>query len=277
MAEKENKKEEAKKEVKDTKKVAEKKETKKQNSPKTEKSVKETKKEEKKTENKDNKKQGKAKEVVKEDNKKGAQKVVDTKKFEVKKEKASNKNKKNKIVGCITIIVILAIVAVLTFLIVTSSDPKKSIDGMLTNLKAGNFEKAQEFMTGEEFLKDKNYNEETQKLLFDKIAWKVKNVSTEKDKATVELDITNKDFSVITENCMKKMLSNIKAVIQGNVSNNDIEKYFIEELKNEDVQTKTETVSIELERQDKKWKVVSNDELIKTLLPGLQDTVNFFN
>ncbi len=263
MAEKENKKEEVKKEEKETKKV----QKEKKDPKKVEKVKKVDNTEEKKKENKE----------VKEEKKKNTQKVVDTKKFEVKKEKPLNKKSKNKIMSYITILVIIAIVAVLTVLIITSSDPKKSVDGMLTNLKNGDFEKAQEFMIGDDFLEDQQYSDETQKLLFDKISWKVKKVTIQKNSATVELEVTNKNFSVIVENCMKKMLSNLKSMLEGNVSESAIEKYFIEELKNEDVQTTTETNNIQLEKQDKKWKVVSNQELINALLPGLEDAVNSLN
>lgn len=291
MADTENKKEEVKKEEKTTKKSTQsdvKKETKKEE--KKPEVKKEKKKEEKKSEvKKETKKEDKKPEVKdvkvekKEDVKKEAVKP-ETKKFEVSKQKVVNKEKKtnnntNKITGIITVVIVLAIVAVLTVLIVTSSDPKKSVDGFLTNLKSGDFAKAQEFVVGDKILENQQYTEDTQKLLFDKISWKVKKTTTENDKASVEVEITNKDFAKITENSMKKILSNLKAktVLQGNISNNDIEKYFEEELKNDNVQMKTETRTIELQKQDGKWKVVANEELENTLLPGLQDPVNNIN
>ena len=43
------------------------------------------------------------------------------------------------------------------------------------------------------------------------------------------------------------------------------------------VLTKSDTVDedfIELVKEDKKWKVVSNDELIDSLLPGFQEAIN---
>ena len=73
---------------------------------------------------------------------------------------------------------------------------------------------------------------------------------------------------------MKKLLSNFKAVLEGNVSEQSVEKYFVEELKSDSVQMKTETKSIELQKQDGKWKVVVNEELTKALLPGFEETVN---
>ena len=57
-----------------------------------------------------------------------------------------NKSKKIWLSKILVVVVVLAIAVLLTVMIVTSSDPKKSTDGLLTNLKAGDFEKAQEFL-----------------------------------------------------------------------------------------------------------------------------------
>ena len=51
-------------------------------------------------------------------------------------------------------------------------------------------------------------------------------------------------------------------------------KTITEELKNEQPEMKTVTKTIELVKEDKKWKVVSNDELIDALLPGFQEAIN---
>ncbi len=298
MADKENKEEVKKDEVKETKQVQ--KETKKDEKPKKETTVKkeekaktevkkddkkedkvkvEIKKEEKTKAEKEDKREEKNKVEVKEEAKKQEPKL-ENKKFEVSNQKTTvnkeknNANKKSNIPAILTVVIVLAIVALLTVLIVTSSDPKKSVDGFLTNLKAGDFEKAQEFATGDKLLENQEYSEETQKLFFDKISWKVKKVTAENDKAKVEIEITNKNFEVIVQNCMKKLLSNFKAVLEGNVSEKSVEKYFVEELKSDNVQMKTETKTIELQKQDGKWKVVANDELANSLLPGLQESVN---
>ena len=262
MADKENKEEVKKEEVKETKK---------EEKPKTENA---DKKEEKpKTEvKKDNKKEDKVKEETKKQEPK-----TETKKFEVSKQKTTvnkeknNTNKKSKIPAILTVVIVLAIVALLTVLIVTSSDPKKSVDGFLTNLKAGDFVKAQEFSTGDNLLKDQKYSEETQKLLFDKISWKVKKVTAENNTATVEIELTNKDFSEVLQNYKNKIWKDISSVIGKTI---DTSRYFEDELKNENLGTKTITVNIKLQKQDGKWKVVANNELANSLLPGLQESVN---
>lgn len=237
---------------------------------KKEEKVKETKKEEPKTET--------IKEIRKEEKTKIEKKTetpkTENKKFEVKNEKTNTK--KNTWIGkTIVVIAVLAIAALLTFMIVTSSDPKKSVDGFFTNLKAGDFEKAQEFMSGEKLLKDKEYDLETQRLLFDKISWKVTKVTKENDKATAEVEITNKDFKAVISSYMQKVL---KLALSGeNITEEGIQNYFIEELKSDKVQTTTQTKTIQLIKEDKKWKVISNDELKNNLLPGLQESINSLN
>lgn len=291
MADKENKEEVKKEEVKETKQVQ--KEPKKEEKTKTENAdrkeekvktevKKENKKEDKvkveikKEEKTEAKKEDKNKVEVKEETKKQEPKT-ETKKFEVSKQKTTVKkekdktNKKSKIPAILTVVIVLAIVAVLTVLIVTSSDPKKSVDGFLTNLKAGDFEKAQEFATGDSLLKDQEYSEETQKLFFDKISWKVKKVTAENNTATVEIELTNKDFSEVLQNYKNKIWKDISSVIGKTI---DTSRYFEDELKNENLGTKTITANIKLQKQDGKWKVIANNELANSLLPGLQESVN---
>ena len=280
MADKENKEEVKKEDVKETKKDEKtKKET---NVKKEEKAKTEVKKDDKKEDKvkveikKEEKTENKSKVDVKEETKKQEPKT-ETKKFEVSKQKTTvskegnNKNKKSNIPAILTVVIVLAIVALLTVLIVTSSDPKKSVDGFLTNLKAGDFEKAQEFATGDKLLENQEYSAETQKLLFNKISWKVKKVTADNNEAKVEIEITNKDFSEVLQNYKNKIWKDISSVIGKTI---DTSRYFEEELKNENLGTKTITTNIKLQKQDGKWKVVANNELANSLLPGLQESVN---
>lgn len=160
-------------------------------------------------------------------------------------------------------------------MIVTSSDPKKTVDGFLTNLKSGDFTKAQEFVSeNKDILSDEKFDQETEVLLFDKMSWKITKITKEDDKANVEIEITNKNFDTIISNCMKKLLGDFKSVLSGSSVEKNMEKYLTEELKNEQPEMKTVTKTIELVKEDKKWKVVSNDELIDSLLPGFQEAIN---
>ncbi|MCI8411177.1 MAG: DUF4878 domain-containing protein [Clostridia bacterium] len=211
-------------------------------------------------------------------------KKVETKKEEPKKVKTNKKEtKKSKdikgkkwVTPTIIALVVIAIIAVLTFMIVTSTDPKKTVEGLFTDLKAGDFEKAQEFINVNEEdtteLLDENLNEETKTLFFDKLSWKVIKVTENGNEASVEVEITNKNYKTIITNMMQKAL---KAAFSGKeVTEQESQNYLTEELKNEQVEMTTVTKTINVVKVDKKWKVVQNDELVDSLLPGLQEAIN---
>lgn len=200
------------------------------------------------------------------------------------KNKEKNKNtktdqKKKWIPTAIVVIAVIAIIAVLTVMIVVSSDPKKSLDGLLTNLRSGNFEKAQEYLSGDETeLTDTSLDEEAQKLLFEKLSWNIKKVTQEKDKATIVVEIRNKDFQTVVNNYAKRALNAAKEAIgSGNtesISEQDFQQYFLEELKNEEIQTTTNEKTINAVKVDNKWKIVSDDDLVSAILPGLEEAIN---
>ena len=213
---------------------------------------------------------------------KKVEKVNVTKK-EVNKKSGTKKDKKSKknpwIITGVTIVVVALVVVLLTYMIVTSSNPKKSVDGLLMNLREGEFEKAKEFVNSDDFFSaeflNENINQETQRLLFNKLSWKVNNVTENGDEATIEIEITNKDFKTIFGNVMQKTF---KAALSNSEDEENTEEvtqnYLIEELKNDDVPTTTITKTINAVKQDKKWKIVVDEDLTYTLLPGLQETIN---
>ena len=208
----------------------------------------------------------------------------ETDKINKTKNKEKNKNtktdqKKKWIPTVIVAIAVIAIIAVLTVMIVVSSDPKKSLDGLLTNLRSGNFEKAQEYLSGDETeLTDTSLDEEAQKLLFEKLSWNIKKVTQEKDKATIVVEIRNKDFQTVVNNYAKRALNAAKEAIgSGNtesISEQDFQQYFLEELKNEEIQTTTNEKTINAVKVDNKWKIVSDDDLVSAILPGLEEAIN---
>ena len=234
--------------------------------------------------NKDLKEENKKVETKKEVKKDEAKFQKVDKKETKKKEEGKINKKETKIAPwiptVITVVVGLLVAALLTVMIVTSSAPKKSLDALLTNLKAGDFEKAQEYISGNLSLSTDNLDQETQKLLFNKLQWKIDKV-TENDNNTaiIEVEITTKDFQTIINNYMQKALEAVRGAITGNESNEtfsseDFEKYLIEELQNEEIQTTTINAKVNAIKEDKEWKIVSDEDLINALLPGLQETEN---
>lgn len=176
------------------------------------------------------------------------------------------------ITTAVVAIAAIAIIVILTIMMGTSSSPKKSIEGLLTNLKAGDIEKAQEFIKGKDLVQDEMSDEEVKKHLFDKLSWKITKITEEKENATIELEITNKDFKEIISNFSQKIL---KLALSGeNLTEKSTMEYLVEELKNEDVKATTVTATIQAEKEDGKWKIVGNEDLINAVAPGLQEAMN---
>lgn len=122
---------------------------------------------------------------------------------------------------------------------------------------------------------EQNFNEEAQKLLFNKLEWKIQNEKEEGDTATVEVEITNKDFKTIINNYMQKA---IKTAFSGqNVSEEEMTNYLIEELNKEDIQTVTSNQTITLEKREGKWEPTQDNDFVDILLPGFNEAINAFN
>lgn len=261
MEDKEKKIEEVNKATNDTKEVKEN-ETNKVNANKEER------KEDKKAENKG------AKEEKKE-SKKETPKTKEAKKIEVKKD---DKKKSKSGYWIIGVILIILVIAIITGLMLMPGTPIKAVDGMLGCLKSGEFDKAEEFVNYQdlintsELINGEDSNQEEEKLLFNKLEWKVKKVVEDGNKATVEVEITNKDFKTIISNYIQQVAK--AAISKQSISEEQYEQYLVDELKNESIQTTTVEGEIQVEKQDGKWKVKIDENLIKIILPGLEEAIN---
>lgn len=206
-------------------------------------------------------------EVKKEEAKKEAKKQ-ETPKFD----KAKGEKKKSNtgvIVG--VVVVALVIVALIAGMLLMKDSPKKVVETMLNDLKTGNYD--QSLLTS--VMEEGNLNQETQALFFEKLEGKVLNVTEEGDRATVEVEITNKDFKTIINNYMQKI---VKIAFSGNnPSEEEISNYLVEELKNDEIQTVTSNQSIILERKDGKWDVSEENDFANILLPGFNEAINAFS
>lgn len=206
---------------------------------------------------------------------------VDKKETKKKEEKKENKKENKKapwIPTVITVVVVLLVATLLTVMIVTSSEPKKSLEALLTNLKAGDFEKAQEYLSGE--INNLGLDEESQKLLFDKLNWKINKLTeTDENNATIEVEITTKDIESIINNYARRVLDAVRGAISGNdtaenVSSQDFKDYFVEQLKNEDIQTTTVNATVNAVKENGDWKIVYDDALENAILPGLEEAIS---
>lgn len=189
------------------------------------------------------------------------------KKFE--KIKGEIKKIDNRIIIGVVVAVVL-VIAVLVCVFVMSDSPKKAVETMLTDLKSGNY--------SEEMLSDAlqdDFDKDAQKLFFDKLGWKILNVKQEGDRATIDIEITNKDFKTIISNYMQKVL---KLAFSGqNIGQEEVTNYLIEELKNDEIQTVTSNQSIIVEKKDGKWEATEEvNDFANILLPGFKEAISAF-
>ena len=209
--------------------------------------------------------------------------------IENKKEKKQNKEKKeskekgNKKVGYWVggIILLVVVLIIITALLLLPATPEKTVEGMLNSLKNADFQSVNKYVNYDEIvnesemLQNSEMDEETQSLLFDKLTWKILNISKEENTASVEVEITNKDFNQIISNYTQEAL---RIAFSGeSFTQEEQNNKLKEQLKNEEIGTKTVTTTIQLVKQDKEWKIQADESLVNALLPGLQGAINSLN
>ena len=209
--------------------------------------------------------------------------IEDKKEKKQNKEKKEGKEKGSKKVGYWVggIILLVVVLAIVTALLLLPATPEKTVEGMLNSLKNADFESVNKYVNYEdivnesEMLQNSEMDEETQSLLFDKLTWKILNISKEENTASVEVEITNKDFDQIISNYKQEAL---RIAFSGeSFTEEDQNNKLKEQLKNEEIGTKTVTTTIQLVKQDGEWKVQADESLVNALLPGLQEAINSLN
>ena len=182
--------------------------------------------------------------------------------------KVENKKSRNMIMIAIAIVVAVVLVAIVAYIIMNDS-PKKVVENTLNQLKIGAYK--QEILAGLT-QGESTLDTEAQKLLFEKLEWKILEVKEEGEKTTVEIEITNKDFKTIMGNYMQKAL---KAAFSGqSINEEQMTNYLMEELKNEEIATVTNNESIVVEKQNGKWKITDEEAFVYSVLPGLSEAMD---
>lgn len=238
----------------------------------------ETKKEEPKKEM-SKKEESKKEEVKKEEKKPNVEKKVEPAKKENKKLEKKTRVRKNVWGVVVTVILVAALAIGIVCTILLQDTPSKSIDAMLMALKTGDFIKAEEFVNYQEMVQSSELadgeNAESQKLFFDRLEWNINEIKKDVNTATAQVEITNKDYKTILSNYMQKVL---KIAFSGqSMSEQEMQNSLIEELKNQEVQTATNMVTMQLEKKDGKWRVISNEDLMFGLMPGLKEAMDSLN
>lgn len=178
------------------------------------------------------------------------------------------------------LLVILAIVILISN--ISNKKPSKAVENFAKELSKGNFTKAKEYTADDTFaaLGIELDSEEIEmiKLYYKNLDVKVTKVNKAKDTAVVTVEISNKDLGKILSNYMKKAqeLALQKVTSKSSVESmeKELEEYFKSLFEGDAIETISNSIDVVLTKQDGKWKVIVDDTLRDTLLPGLYSATN---
>ncbi len=110
------------------------------------------------------------------------------------------------------------------------------------------------------------------KAIFSNLSWKILSEKEEGETATVEVEITNKDFATIIDNFKQRI---VKAAFGGeSIDEAKTQEYLLDEINNAEIENVTNTHIIIVEKQDGKWEVSETNDIINMLLPGFIEAIN---
>ena len=199
---------------------------------------------------------------------------------EVKEEKIKKGKKRGVLARTIAIIIVLCIVIGLIYFALPS--PARVLEQMLRDLKTGNFQQVQQYVDYKELAdipalgtEEENTEDgvisENDKLFYEDLQWSIKNIEKNGNEAKIELEITNKNYKTIFQNYTKKVIQ--KLFNNESTSEEEKEKYLMEEFKNENIDQITTTQTVTVQKQDGKWKVVVDENLRNAIYPGLTEAI----
>ena len=232
------------------------------------------KKELKETEKKENVK--KFEPIKKEINTNNKQKSKNTKSKKEKKPKEKKSGKGNFTRVVAIVVILLAIIGLIYLAIPT---PEKTVNNMFESLKKGDFEQTSQYINYNEVSLINQLEEEEnteinadEKILFESLEWNIKSINEQGETASIEVEVTNKDYEVAFKNYIQEMFK--KFLNNDDISEQEQFDLLLNEIKKEETGTKTTTQTITAVKENGKWRITADDNLTKALYPGLEEGIN---
>ncbi len=171
-------------------------------------------------------------------------------------------------------------VTLLTSITGCSAKPQAVVDELITLLKKGDYEKAQQRMITEKggISFDTTVHEDSSDIydrVFKNLEYKILNTSVDGDNAVVKLKTTNLDMQSITQEAMtdifSRSLTNAFNEDAEEISEEEISKIFIEKMDDPAAQKVIMENDIKLRKdaEDRKWKVVNDSTFINSVTGNL--------
>lgn len=197
-------------------------------------------------------------------------------------EKNSKNTKWKKII--FFIILLMLIITILVYLFNVNnpkSEPKKLINNVFNSLKNGEVEEINNYIDynylisilSKKILNNENENQisNIEKELFKELEWKIEKVEIEGERATVVVEVTNKDFKEIMTTWMKDIVNNKNSqdeIVSTNLAMESFENT-IKNTKNK----KSIIKKIKLNKINEKWVIINDDEFRYLVFPGIESVI----
>ena len=194
-----------------------------------------------------------------------------------KKEKKPKEKKRGKGTFTRLVAIVIILLAIIGLIYLAIPTPEKTLNNFFNSLKEGNIEKINQYLNYEEISLEQVLNEgteknEVEKALFESLEWNIKSVTEEQDTATIEVEVTNKDYEKAFKNYIQEMFQ--RFLNNEDVSDEEQFELLINEISKEETGTKTTTQKITLVKENGKWKVTADDALTEALYPGLIEGID---
>lgn len=207
-------------------------------------------------------------------NNKQKSKNTKSKKEKKPKEKKSGKGNFTRVVAIV--VILLAIIGLIYLAIPT---PEKTVNNMFESLKKGDFEQTSQYINYNEVSLINQLEEEEnteinadEKILFESLEWNIKSINEQGETASIEVEVTNKDYEVAFKNYIQEMFK--KFLNNEDISEQEQFDLLLNEIKKEETGTKTTTQTITAVKENGKWRITADDNLTKALYPGLEEGIN---
>lgn len=207
-------------------------------------------------------------------NNKQKSKNTKSKKEKKPKEKKSGKGNFTRVVAIV--VILLAIIGLIYLAIPT---PEKTVNNMFESLKKGDFEQTSQYINYNEVSLINQLEEEEnteinadEKILFESLEWNIKSINEQGETASIEVEVTNKDYEVAFKNYIQEMFK--KFLNNDDISEQEQFDLLLNEIKKEETGTKTTTQTITAVKENGKWRITADDNLTKALYPGLEEGIN---
>jgi len=189
----------------------------------------------------------------------------------------------------IIIVIIAVIVGYFAIIMLPAKQVEKMVSTAISELKEGNLETTKQFLKSNDEYKDlagilDNIENDSshgniENIFFKHLQYKIVKSEANFTKAKVTVEVTNKNLGKAFSNYVQEAAKlAFRSAFTNEYTDKDIENKLVEYLENEvnseDLETVTNTITIEAKKEDGEWKLVTDSRTIMdALLPGLMERI----